>query len=259
MKRLTTDTPKNNLQAALNLFYIKDHETWVRGGGPGPEYADVSLFDFIRDVVKSHIPDVELPEDNDDLSDMMPEWLMDDPGTAEGVIGLLYTAAWAYAELRHKLMLYEDTGMEPEEINRIVDAYGRGHTLRTESAERLEIVREIKTDRLRELAKAEQDGRMVMLPCGVGDTVYWLHNGVITECRVHRVQMNRTGMFICLKSKVSHGAFRVDICLGKTVFLTREEAEAALAGKESVAPDSSEEPAEPEWKGRVMRTFLGGR
>ena len=62
-----------------------------------------------------------------------------------------------------RLGTYEDTGLEPEEIERIVDAYGRGHTLRTESAERLEIVREIKTDRLRELAKAEQDGRLVVL------------------------------------------------------------------------------------------------
>ena len=84
-------------------------------------------------------------------------------------------------------------------------------------------------DHIRDLLQAEKEGRLVVLPCKVGDTVYWLHNDVITECRVHRVQMNRTGLFICLKSKVSHGAFRVDICLGKTVFLTREEVEAALA------------------------------
>lgn len=119
MKRLTTDTPKDNLEAALNLFYIKDHETWVLGGGPGPEYADVSLFDFIRDVAETHIPDVELPEDNDDLADMMPEWLMDGIESVEGVVALLYTAAWAYAELRHKLMQYEDSeeALERKEEN----------------------------------------------------------------------------------------------------------------------------------------------
>ena len=70
-----------------------------------------------------------------------------------------------------RLAAYEDTGLEPEEIERIVDAYGRGHTLRTESAERLEIVREIKTDRLRELAKAEKNGRLEVLPCKVGDHI----------------------------------------------------------------------------------------
>lgn len=86
-------------------------------------------------------------------------------------------------------------------------------------------------DDINNLLEAWDAGRLVVLPCKVGDTVYWLHNCFITECRVHRIQMNRTGLFICLKSKVSHGAFRVDICLGKTVFLTREEAETALAGK----------------------------
>lgn len=56
-------------------------------------------------------------------------------------------------ELADRLGAYEDTGLTPEEIERIVDAYGRGHTLRSEGAERLEIVREIPTERLRELAK----------------------------------------------------------------------------------------------------------
>ena len=71
----------------------------------------------------------------------------------------------------NRLAAYEDTGLTPEEIERVVDAYGRGHTLRTESAERLEIVREIKTDSLRELAKAEKDGRLEVLPCKVGDHI----------------------------------------------------------------------------------------
>lgn len=40
---------------------------------------------------------------------MMGEWLFDGPDTTEGVMALLYTAAWAYSELRHKLMQYEDS------------------------------------------------------------------------------------------------------------------------------------------------------
>lgn len=112
MKRLTTDNPKDNIENALNLFYIKDRETWVRGGGPGPECADVSLFDFVRDVVKTHIPNVELPKDDDNLSMMMDEWLFDGPDTAEGVVALLYAAAWAFAELRERLKKYEDSEQE---------------------------------------------------------------------------------------------------------------------------------------------------
>ena len=52
MKRLTTNCPDNNLDAALNLFYIKDFETWVRGGGDGPDYPDIRLYDFIRKAAK---------------------------------------------------------------------------------------------------------------------------------------------------------------------------------------------------------------
>ena len=109
-----------------------------------------------------------------------------------------------------RLAAYEDTGLNPENM---------AHW--------------------EEFFKAECEGRLLILPCKVGDTVYWLHNGIITECRVHRIQLNRTGLFICLKSKVSHGAFRVDICLGRSVFLTREEAEATLA-KDNDVPTKGE-------------------
>lgn len=70
-----------------------------------------------------------------------------------------------------RLAAYEDTGLEPEEIDRILDAYGRGMTLRTETAQRLEIVKGIQTDRLRELAQADKEGRCVVLPCQPGDKV----------------------------------------------------------------------------------------
>lgn len=62
-----------------------------------------------------------------------------------------------------RLADYEDTGLEPQEIERIVDAYGRGLSLRTESAQRLELVREIQTDRLWEIAEAERNGRVKII------------------------------------------------------------------------------------------------
>ena len=128
--------------------------------------------------------------------------------------------------LCNRLSAYEDTGLEPEEIERVVDAYGRGHTLRTESAERLEIVREIKTDRLRELAKAEQDGRLEVLPCKVGDHI--LADG--REAIVVWFFGYKTGRY--LHAQFLDNAEYTDIPfyeIGKTVFLTREEAEAAIA------------------------------
>lgn len=66
-------------------------------------------------------------------------------------------------ELAARLAAYEDTGLEPEEIERILDSYGRGMTLRTENAQRLEIIKEIPINRIRELAQAEKEGRLVVL------------------------------------------------------------------------------------------------
>ena len=128
-----------------------------------------------------------------------------------------------------RLAAYEDTGLEPEEIERIVDAYGRGHTLRTESAERLEIVREIKTDRLRELAKAEKDGRLEVLPCKVGDHV-WIdgREAIVTEFFGYRSERYFHAVIL---GRNKHIDIPFDE-IGKTVFLTREEAEAALKGGE---------------------------
>ena len=131
-------------------------------------------------------------------------------------------------ELKKRLSAYEDTGLEPEEIERIVDAYGRGHTLRTESAERLEIVREIKTDRLRELAKAEKDGRLEVLPCKVGDHI--LADG--REAIVVWFFGYKTGRY--LHAQFLDNAECADIPfyeIGKNRLSAREDAEAAMAKK----------------------------
>ena len=156
--------------------------------------------------------------------------------TAIEIINDLHTERLEYAseyipliDAANRLADYEDTGLTPEEIERVVDAYGRGHTLRTESAERLEIVREIKTDRLRELAKAEKDGRLEVLPCKVGDHI--LADG--REAIVVWFFGYKTGRF--LHAQFLDNAECADIPfyeIGKTVFLTREEAEAALKGGE---------------------------
>lgn len=121
MKRLTTDNPKNNLQTALNLFYAKDGEAWVRGGGPEYEYQDVPLFTYIRSVIQHqglsrHLWD-EL--DNETLAEVLTEWLFDGHETTEGIIATLYTAAWAFAEIRARLKAYEDTGFNPMQVSTI--------------------------------------------------------------------------------------------------------------------------------------------
>ena len=83
-------------------------------------------------------------------------------------------------------------------------------------------------DRLRELAKADREGRCVVLPCKVEDDVYINILGRTLPFTVISIsQMSSTPTF-----KAQHGIrlvyiFKADD-VGETVFMTRAEAEAAL-------------------------------
>ena len=92
-------------------------------------------------------------------------------------------------------------------------------------AERLEIVREIKTNRLRELAKAEKDERLEVLPCKVGDHI--LADG--REAIVVWFFGYKTGRY--LHAEFLDNAECTDIPfyeIGKNRLPDREEAEAAM-------------------------------
>ena len=104
--RLTTDTPKNNIEMAFNLFYVKDKEAWVRGYGKGG--TDISLFELSRNMVRWNIPSIDLSISDDTYSMMMAEWLWEDLDTPEHIMALLYQAGWVCAELREHLKRFED-------------------------------------------------------------------------------------------------------------------------------------------------------
>jgi hypothetical protein len=94
----------------------------------------------------------------------------------------------------------------------------------------LALAKDIDIDRLREICAAERDGRCVVLPCKVGDAVYPIDIDRSLDKPPLRVTAVRfTGFELdgwveigCLKYKFSD--------IGKTVYLTRESAEAALKG-----------------------------
>ena len=94
-------------------------------------------------------------------------------------------------------------------------------------------------DHLRELVQAEKDGRLVVLPCRVGDTVW-------ANISIHGDRYRRSDrpypvkvVFVGIGDGSSYfhvqytngRVFPLDFDqVGKTVFLTREEAEEALKG-----------------------------
>ena len=120
-----------------------------------------------------------------------------------------------------RLAAYEDTGLTPEEIK----APFTEDAMINLAAQALGV----EPSRLREIAEADKDGRVVVLPCKVGDTVYFALIGRIIEKQVFSIVSfsNSTRIYCGGTSEY----FRPED-IGKTLFLTREEAEKALWGME---------------------------
>lgn len=91
-------------------------------------------------------------------------------------------------------------------------------------------------DKLAAYEDAEEQGLLVRLPCKVGDTVYAPTRNIISEFRVSQFDFGgyeKPYLWVeWYLTKGITGNFRIDGIraseIGKTVFLSREEAEAAL-------------------------------
>ena len=106
-----------------------------------------------------------------------------------------------------RLAAFEDTGLMPAEVSALVKDWNDLCTIVGECGG---------IDRLRELAEADKDGRLVVLPCKVGGTVYRLQYIEQTPWR-----------FVMGVAEIKFALIWLEE-FGKTVFLTREEAEKAL-------------------------------
>ena len=117
-----------------------------------------------------------------------------------------------------RLKAYEDLELTPEEILDVVQDDGPFDT-----AKMLQIA--IALDQLEKYQQAEKEGRLVVLPCKVGDTVYFSLLGRIIEKQVFSIVSfsNSTRIYCDGTSEY----FRPED-IGKTFFLTREEAKKAL-------------------------------
>ena len=227
MNRLTTEKPKDNVENTLNLFYIKDKETWIRGGGTAPEYKDVTLDNFMRRQIKERMP-IDAPEDWREFSCMMEEWLFDDPESETGLLALLYAAAWGFAEIRERLKRYEDTGAMPDVLEDLLEGLTRIEKLGG-------------WDLVDRWVKAASEGRLVELPCKVGDTVWIKNHKFAAEIESISIGEKDGPCFEWTEydrgfelTEVWDEGYFTEKEIGKTVFLTREEAEAALGAKDHV-------------------------
>lgn len=115
-----------------------------------------------------------------------------------------------------RLAAYEDTHMMPSDVT----------SMRMDMAIIAALFNGIDVDRMKELAEADRAGRLVVRPCKVGDTLFRVFAGEILE---HKVRNMR---YLAIQGRwdidTTPFCSYVESSIGKTIFLTHEQAERAL-------------------------------
>lgn len=120
------------------------------------------------------------------------------------------------ADFVDRLAADEDTGLYPESVEALkLSMMGKAISEITEFDG-------LPIDRLRELAEADKGGRVVVLPCKVGDVLYAAESAPVIPLHVMEV-----AIYLALEGE-DDGDYERISNIGKTVFLTRAEAEKAL-------------------------------
>lgn len=133
-------------------------------------------------------------------------------------------------EMMYRLAAYEDTGLYPESVEAIkLSMMGKAISEITE-------FNGLPIDRLRELAEADKDGRVVVLPVKpvltpiISSMLYTIEDGDIYEDALYEavVGMSENGKMNVVYTTLSDQIIFEQADIGKTVFLTREKAKEAL-------------------------------
>ena len=131
------------------------------------------------------------------------------------------TALYCRNRLKDRLAAYEDTGLEPEMCANYKtfedEAISKGVTFK----------------RIVALMEADRAGRLVVPPCKVGDRLYEVTGRkTISVYKVRAIRVELFGLFIewdIVEGFVWQSLSGINAGeIGKTVFLTREEAEKVL-------------------------------
>lgn len=147
-----------------------------------------------------------------------------DNGNCTAVGGFCTAVAAAHCPM---LREYLDTGLGPDEVTELQKDWSDLCTIVGECGG---------TDRMRELAKADKDGRVVVLPVKpvltpiISSMLYIIDDGDIYEDALYEadVGMSESGKTNVIYTTLSDLMIFEQADIGKTVFLTRKEAEKAL-------------------------------
>lgn len=124
-------------------------------------------------------------------------------------LALTFTELNNLTNALNRLAAYEDTGFTPEEISQ-----QRFFIAALKDPEKLA--------RLRDIVLADEAGRLVVLPCKVGDTVYRVFSVKDREPVVVPCEIKTVGQAADLVGKIAEKGWML------STYLTREEAEEAM-------------------------------
>lgn len=138
-----------------------------------------------------------------------------------------YNGECSQRKVWERLKAYEDTHMMPSDVT----------SMRMDMAIIAALFNGVDVDRMKELSEADKDERVVVLPCKVGDRLYEVTGRKTIS--VYRVKAIRVELFVVfIEWDLDEGFVWQSLAgvsageIGKTVFLTREEAEKALEAME---------------------------
>ncbi len=131
--------------------------------------------------------------------------------------------------------MFDISKYDPTELSYIVDPKTEEEMIAIARAIKVIKTQREELKRLRELARADAEGRLVVLPCKVGDNVYFLLQEFDGEwymsSPIRITEIGTRGFWTSafpVKKPNAMDDFTSWSELGKTVFLTKEEAEKAL-------------------------------
>lgn len=220
MNRLTKDDVKEMgmVDLARNQVFIKDGEAWYRDFG-----REISVRDLAKEMFDFH--NIKYSSNLDEFDEDMMYLLEDDYQTIEGVIALFYRSLWAFADIRETLKAYEDTGLEPEEVEQLYSPNRDIVKLVTEKRELnnkyntlLEMYDKLQNE-LKGFKDLEKQGLLHIAPVKDGTDIFAPFIDPLDDEGTKEV----------IETTYLHGVTEFEWGeINKNWFLTREEAEKAL-------------------------------